>query len=53
MTTMAPTTESVPSDCPTPLSWQQVLVAFDEQSDEWEINGDRGPIRGRSIGRGP
>ena len=50
---MALPTDSVPSDCPTPLSWQQVLVAFDEQSDEWEINGDRGPIRGRSIGRGP
>lgn len=52
MTTMAPTTESVPSDCPTPLSWQQVLEAFEGQSEFWEIDGVRGPIRGRSIGTG-
>ena len=50
---MASTTESTPSDCPTPLSWQQVLAAFEDQSEAWEIGGGRGRIRGRSIGTGP
>ena len=50
---MALPIDPAPSDCPTPLSWQQVLVAFDEEADEWEIDGIHGPIHGRSIGRGP
>ena len=50
---MALPIDPAPSDCPTPLSWQQVLAAFDEEADQWEINGIHGPIRGRSIGHGP
>ena len=47
------TPDSQPSDCPTPLSWQQVLEAFDEQSEAWEIDTPRGLVTGRSIGDGP
>ena len=50
---MASQSPTAPSDCPTPLAWQQVLEAFDEQSTSWELDSQRGPIAGRSIGSGP
>lgn len=40
-------------DCPTPLSWQKVLAASDEQARSWELHGLHGPIHGRTIGNGP
>ncbi|MBO09857.1 MAG: hypothetical protein CMJ68_03755 [Planctomycetaceae bacterium] len=53
VTAMSIPTAPTPSDCPTPLSWQQVLSSVEDQSETWEINGDRGLIQGRAIGSGP
>ena len=41
------------SSRPTPLSWQEVLAAGDEQARSWKILGPHGPIHGRTIGKGP
>lgn len=50
---MALQPQTEPSDCPTPLSWQQVLEAFDEQAASFEFDSPRGRIAGHSIGTGP
>lgn len=39
--------------CPIPLSVPQVLEAFQEQSEPWELQGDGYAIKGRAWGTGP
>lgn len=39
--------------CPPPLQWQQVVAAFQEQSDEWHTETPAGKITGRVWGEGP
>lgn len=39
--------------CPTPLSWQDVVREFVEQSDQWTTTVDGVSVSGRSIGDGP
>jgi pimeloyl-ACP methyl ester carboxylesterase len=39
--------------CPPPLLWQQVVTAFREESESWEMWTTCGMIRGRAWGDGP
>ncbi len=39
--------------CPPPLLWQQVVTAFREDSERWEMWTMGGTIRGRAWGDGP
>lgn len=39
--------------CPTPLSWQEVLKQFGEQTERWSIDVDGTDVHGRTIGTGP
>ncbi|MFK7818749.1 MAG: alpha/beta fold hydrolase [Planctomycetaceae bacterium] len=39
--------------CPTPLSWQDVLRQFGEQSQRWSVTVNEAEVHGRTIGEGP
>ena len=39
--------------CPTPLSWQDVVRQFVDQSEQWSATIDGLELNGRSIGEGP
>ena len=40
-------------DCPAPLAWQDVVASWREESEPFETDGCHGPVRGRTLGRGP
>ena len=51
-----PNTSLLPAesmDCPAPLAWQDVVASWREESEPFETDGCHGPVRGRTLGRGP
>ena len=49
----ASTSEEAHEPCPTPLSWQQVLSAFHDESTSWQLDNGDVTINGRTWASGP
>lgn len=52
ISTPSPSPETEQSPCPTPLSWEQVLRQFVDDSEVWDLSWHGSPLRGRRWGSG-